>query len=280
MRMNWAAGLGLLAFVGFAPSAFAADHKDGTLSASGLDNPDSSADINDVFAWTDATGTAAGTKLNLIMSVSPGATTSSKFSNAVNYVFHINAGTTIRPLGAQTETQLVCSFTTAQVVSCWLKTGSKTLDYATGDASSAAGISGTNSLFTVHTGLHDDPFFFNLAGFKKATQTVAGAVAAGAGTGSGHAIASFDAQGCPTYNDAATPTALLGQLKAGCTGSGTAFDEFSPPTTGSNALCVGTGVITNQDLTGNILAIVAQVKLTSVTTSSATQLGVWGSTNH
>ena len=62
-----------------APIALAADHMDGPAATA-----DPAADITDLFAWTSTDGA----RLNLVLDVFPGATSTAKFSNAVQYVFH------------------------------------------------------------------------------------------------------------------------------------------------------------------------------------------------
>ena len=78
-QIHW---LAFLILVG-SPLSHASDHGDGTASGPPL-ALEPAADINDVFAWM----TPAATQVNLAMSVFPGATTASRFSDAVKYVFH------------------------------------------------------------------------------------------------------------------------------------------------------------------------------------------------
>ena len=63
-------------------AALAADH----LDAPGT-QADPAADINDLYAWMSADGSA----LNLVMTVFPAATDTSMFSDSVQYVFHLNS---------------------------------------------------------------------------------------------------------------------------------------------------------------------------------------------
>src|SRR5712691_11179002 len=92
-----------------APVALAADHTDGPAASA-----DPAADITDVFAWTSSDGT----KLNLVMDVFPAATSAAKFSNAVQYVFHTSSHSAFCQAAAATE-DIVCTFDTAQKISCW-----------------------------------------------------------------------------------------------------------------------------------------------------------------
>jgi len=213
-----------------ATCALAADHQDG---AAVLTDP--STDINDVFAWTSPDGT----KLNLVMDVFPAATTGAKFSNVAQYVFHTTSSPGYgMPAGASED--ILCTFDTAQMVSCW---GGG--EYVHGDASNPAGITSSSGKLRVFAGLRDDPFFFNLDGFKATAAAVHGA--AGSLT--------FDAAGCPAL-DANTSNALVTQLRS-APGGGAPSDHFK-------------GL--------NTLALVVQIDRTLVTRGGAT-VGVWASTN-
>jgi hypothetical protein len=262
MRTKWIRAVGVLTAVVLSTSARGADHADGTPGT--LFSPDATADITDIFAWMSPDAM----KIKLVMDVGPGATTTTRFSNAVKYVFHTNskASFTATPTSA---VDFVCTFDagTPQHINCWAVQGSTVLDFVTGDASPTAGITSVNGKFKVFAGLRDDPFFFNLAGFKKAVQTAATA----AGT------LTFNAQGCPTLN-AATATALVGQLSHDCTGTGAAQDFFAP--TGTNTGCPTTpGAPANHALTGNILAIAILADKTLVN-QGGNLVGVWGATTH
>src|SRR5438128_7042875 len=92
-----------------APMTLAADHADGPSATA-----DPAADITDVFAWT----TSDGTRLNLIMDLFPAANGAARFSNAVQYVFHTQSHSAFGQAAAASE-DIVCTFDTAQRVSCW-----------------------------------------------------------------------------------------------------------------------------------------------------------------
>lgn len=214
-----------------------------SLAADHLDSPsvqaEPAADINDVYAWTSADGT----KLNLVMTVFPAATAASEFSDAVQYVFHTAShadGQAILSGSAGDQVDIICQFDASQNISCWV--GDQ--DYATGDASATAGISGTQGMFRVFAGLRDDPFFFNLAGFNATVGIVVGAAAG----------LTFDDAGCPTV-DSETSGALVGQLSS-APGGGAAEDFFAPL---------------------NTLSIVIEVDLDAVT-AGGDVVSVWGST--
>lgn len=225
---------GVLATLGLALQALpasAADHLDGAAVKT-----DHATDIADVYAWSTAD------KVNLIMTVFPQATTASKFSTAAAYVFHTSSRAAF---GSATTTPLdiICTFDAAQKVSCWV--GSDKTNYVSGDASAAAGISSSSAKVKVHTGLHDDPFFFNLAGFNKVREIVKGAAAS----------LTFDTDGCPAL-DVATAGALVTQLKQSPTG----------------------GAPANFFAGLNSLAIVIQVDK-AVLTAGGPILGVWAGTH-
>jgi hypothetical protein len=211
----------------------AADHRDG---ASVLADP--ATDINDVFAWTD------GTKVHLVMTVHPAATTTSKFSNSALYTFHT---TSRASYGATAQKEdIVCRFDASQNIECWAGT-----EYVTGNASATTGIESASKKLKVFAGLRKDPFFFNLDGFKAVATTVT----------SVKGSLTFNANGCPQL-DAATSTALVNQLKG------------SPPA--SMGGMPGAPVDFFAQL--NTLAIVLTVDK-AVVTKGGPIMGVWGSTN-
>jgi hypothetical protein len=209
----------------------AADHVDGPAASA-----DPSADITDIFAWMSPDAK----RVYLVMNLVRNATAASKFSDSVQYVFHTtsraNFGATPSP-----EVNVICTFNAAQRIECWV--GNEA--YVTGDASVPDGISSADGKLRVFAGLRDDPFFFNLGGFRAASEIVAGA--AGSLT--------FDPAGCPAL-DATTSTALVTQLET-APGGGPAVDNFSRLNVLSIALSIDKSLLTKN---GPIIA-------------------VWGSTN-
>ena len=190
-----AAALGLAGF-GFIHAAKSADHID---SASVEADP--SADINDVYSWVD------GANMVLVMTVSPVATVTSKFSDQVKYVFHTKSGAAF---GATTTNyDIICSFDAAQAIQCWGGTN----EYVKGSASAATGLTSTDGKFKVFAGLRADPFFFNLDGFRNA---VASVKLAAAEPPPNNLV--FDAAGCPRI-DSGTSIVLFTQLKTNPDGS-------------------------------------------------------------
>jgi hypothetical protein len=221
---------GLLALLALVPTAYAADHRDSPAATTNKD-----ADINDVFAWVDS----GGQKVNLAMTFFPAAPAGTLPSDAVLYVFHLTSKATFSAT-TKTETTIICGFDAAQTISCWAGD-----EYVTGKADTATGITSKSGKLKVFSGLRNDPFFFNVAGF----QATVGKVKAAASS------LSFDPAGCPQL-DSATSTALVTQLKRDASG-GPAVDFFKAT---------------------NTLAIVVQVDK-SVVTAGGPILSVWGSTH-
>ena len=236
----------IAALAALSPTALAADHLDGP----GV-TADPTMDITDIFSWTDT----SKTKLNLVMDVYPEATKTTLFSDMGQYVFHVTSYPAYGPpLGAKAvdASQVICNFTgtaAPQTLSCWLVVNGKTVDYATGDASAVTGLTSVNGDFQVFAGPRQDPFFFNLAGFK---QTLADVISAASGTPG----LTFNSAGCPELNGA-TVTTLVTQLMTAADGS-PAVDFFAG---------------------FDVLSIVVQVKTAAVTSTGHTVVGVWGSTN-
>lgn len=202
--LGWSA---LAASLLAAPLALAADHQDGPAATN-----DPAADITDVFVWT----TADATKVNLVMDVSPAASTASRFSDTVQYVFHTSSRASFGAASTASE-DVICTFDTTQTISCWA--GS---EYVTGNAGTASGLSSSSGRLKVFAGLRADPFFFNLDGFKHTAATVTAAKPS----------LSFDTSGCPLL-DAATSAVLVDQLRTDPSG-GPPVDHFR----GFNALAI------------------------------------------
>lgn len=219
----------VLLVVAFGFAAHGADHGDGPAVMT-----DPAADINDVYVWM----TPDASKLILAMTVFPFADPDSRFSDSVQYVFHVGSGAAFGDVPDGGE--IVCTFNTAQDVQCWAGDTS-----VLGDASSPAGITSQDGRLRVFTGLRNDPFFFNLAGFRETTRLVTAAAPS----------LTFDDAGCPAV-DGPTSAALVGQLQT-APGGGPAMDHF---------------------LDANTLTIVVEVDKALVATEGPI-VGVWGSTN-
>jgi Domain of unknown function (DUF4331) len=213
-----------------APLALAADHQDGPAATA-----DPAADITDVFAWMSPDAT----KVNLVMDVFPFATGTPKFSNAIQYVFHTSSRASFGAAVAGTV-NVICTFDTAQTISCWAGD-----EYVTGDASSTSGLSSASGKLKVFAGLRNDPFFFNLDGFK-ATAALVTSVKGSLTPGP---------DGCPQL-DGPTSTLLVTQLGSAPDG-GPPHDHF---------------------LGANLLAIVVQLDK-SILTSGGPLVSVWAATH-
>lgn len=238
--------IGLVSSLLPAQAALAADHLDG--SATGV-KADASTDINDVYAWISTDGT----KVNLIMTVSPAANAATaKFSNSAYYVFHTASRSSF--LSQQfSPTNIICSFDAAQKISCWVGTGNANFIY--GDASATSGLVSPNGKIKVFAGPRKDHFFFNLDGFNAVRTAVKARHATLPITldANGCALASgTNANGLTTAQTAAVRTQL-----ASAPGGGTATDFF-------------------KNL--NTLAIVMEIDK-SLLTSGGSILSVWAATH-
>lgn len=177
----------------------AADHIDSPAAVS-----DPAADITDLYAWMSPDTE----NLNLIMNVNPFSGSDAQFSDAVQYVFHVNSSSAYGE--AQTETQIICQFFDTDMIECWAGDS-----YVIGDPSDTSGITSDDDALRVFAGPRDDPFFMEFNGF---TETVAIVVeAAGSLT--------FDDDGCPNV-DEDTSAVLVGQLQSGTEGAA-ASDTFA-----------------------------------------------------
>lgn len=197
------------------------------------------ADITDVYAWM------SGSKLNLVMDVSPHDDGMHAFGPAVLYAFHLTSKPGLglaEPTG--TETQVICRFDSNTGVQCWVVSGGTATDYVIGDPSKTA--TSPSGRVKVFAGRRSDPAFFNLSGFNTA-------------------MAGFAPQlGLPGTTDL-----------AGCPG-GVLPDRFvtlrtqlgNPPGTGSDSFA-----------TSNVMAIVVQIDPALVNTANNTVVAVWGSTH-
>lgn len=237
MRKNtWLKIAGCLAVTSLASAAIAADH---------LDSPAvklaAQADINDVYSFMD------GDQAVLVMTVYPAAPVDAKFSDTTQYIFHTTSGNIF---GEKAKTlDIVCTFTKEQMITCMAGEGPAmpALDRATGDAHVDAGLASEAGEMTIYAGLRKDPFYFNLAGFKKAVSVVVGAA--------GGLV--FDATGCPTL-DNGTSMALVTQLKS---------NDMDPP-----------GAPEDFFATLDTLAIIVKVNKTLLTKGGPI-VSTWGSTN-
>jgi uncharacterized protein DUF4331 len=227
-RLVLAAAVWLLS----APS-YAADHQDGPAATA---SP--ATDITDVFAWMSADHT----KMYLVMDVFPAATAGAKFDTNALYVFHTTSKAMLTSTTG-TPLDIICKFDAAQAISCWA--GSETVSGATAGAP-AGGIVSPSGKLSVWAGLRDDPFFFNLQGFKDMVEDVKAAAP--------QLLPTVDASGCPKV-DATTSGALV------------------------SALAHSMGAAPVDHFLGlNVLAIVVSIDA-SLVTKGGPAVGVWASTN-
>jgi hypothetical protein len=231
MNRSWLIALGIALASASGQFARAADHADGPAASA-----DPSADITDVFAWMSPDAT----KLYLVMDLVRNASATSQFSDSVQYVFHTTSRVKFGDPPSP-EVDVICQFSTAQKIQCWA--GKHT--YVTGDASGLNGITSADRKMRVFAGLRDDPFFFNLAGFKETGKDVADAAS----------NLTFDPAGCPQL-DSATAGALVTQLRT-APGGGAPVDNFAH---------------------FNVLSIAIALDK-SVVAQNGPIVSVWGSTN-
>ncbi len=190
-QLATAIGLGTAIAAGaFWHSARAADHVDGP-AATG----DPTTDVDDVYAWMSPDAT----DLNLVMTIGRDVPANFRLSDRVQYVFHTTSrsafGATPGP-----EYNVICETAGTNLIQCWAGNDL----YVSGDASTVAGIETDDARMKVFTGVRNDPFYFNLAGFNSVARTV--------GTVAGSLL--FDQAGCPAL-DAATAGSLVKTLRTG-----------------------------------------------------------------
>jgi hypothetical protein len=205
--------LGLVGLIGVCSVAAVVGTVRIARSADHLDSPatkaDPAADINDLYGFMDGNNLVLALTLFPAASAPTDAGPGAQFSDAVQYVVHVASGASFGKTTANTD--IICTFTAAQQISCWLGTQ----EFVTGNAGQLPGLASADGKFKVFAGLRADPFFFNLDGFK---QTVSDVIAAEPLT--------TDVAGCPTLS-AATADALLTQLKTAPDG-GPPEDFFAP----------------------------------------------------
>jgi hypothetical protein len=204
--MTWLKGALALSALTAASVALAADHIDAPAAIA-----DPTADITDLYTWTDQ-GNAV-----FVLNVTPLAVAGAKFSDKVQYVIHTESAMGFGMKGEKTD--IIVTFDAAQKASVWV--GDKA-EYVTGDASATTGLASADGKLKVFAGLRDDPFFFNLEGFKETVAIVDGAAAG----------LMYDAAKCPKL-DAATSGLLVKQLKS-AKGGGPGVDFFA----GKNVLSI------------------------------------------
>lgn len=257
-RSTWATAAGLLALSTLSPlTSRAADHRDwpGYMT-------DIAADITDVYAWMSPDASKVYLAVD-IQGANTGATTSTKFSDAVQYVIHVNSASAFGMPQNKADT-IICKFDNAatQNFECWGPSATGQTEYVKDAVGNASGKTSKSGKMRVFAGLRDDPFYFNIRGFLQTAATVK-AVATGG------MLATPDAAGCSKLTMQQS-TAVVGQLKGdGATGAG--VDDFGK---NGKSLLSPQGGATN----GNILAIVIAIDKTLLNTGGDI-VSVWASTN-
>lgn len=146
----------------FAGAAVAAILASGARAADHIDGPaatqDPASDLTDVYAFMSP-DPATPKHLVLIMNVVPFAAATSKFSDKVDYLFHVKPITNAATLATGADANVKCNFTGASV-SC---TGPNGLT-ATGTVGTVGGAA-TDDM-RVFAGERSDPFYFDLQAFK------------------------------------------------------------------------------------------------------------------
>lgn len=211
----------------------AADHTDPPAISANV-----KADLNDLFAWID------GSDLALALTIEKNAANGAGFSDAVQYVIHVDRGGTM--------TEVICEFdsTDNTAVRCYVGRADDFVLVEGDPSDSASPLTGDG--IRIYAGLRNDPFFFNGAGLT-ATAAFVNMVA---GT------LTLDANGCPEL-DGATAGALVNCLTTQC--------DVGP---GEQANAAAVDNFAGE----NVLALVVTVPMASVTGSGDT-LKVWGSTH-
>lgn len=236
MKKTYVLGIAVLAV---SIPALAADHVD---SPAAIAEP--TADITDVYAWM----TEDAEMLNVILNVAPFAGDAAEFSTATQYAVHI--GSSMAYGEESTAHMLVCQFYTEHAIECWLGE-----TYVAGDPRDPEGIVSEDGSLRVFAGLRDDPFFFELSGFRATVEAVVSAVPTLVDNDL------IDENGCPML-DPETGAALRAQLMSGAAAAG----EGGAP--GASDSFAGQ----------NVLSMVFQIDK-EIVNSGGDLLSVWASTH-
>ncbi len=228
----------------------AADHIDSDTLATA---PLAMGDINDVYAWMSSDGS----KVNLVMTVSPADPGGRAFGPGVQYVFHVTSKVGLpedviaQPANGVTTT-VICTFPAAATAQCWVDGPSGLKDYVSGDASNTAGTTSSSGKLRLFAGRRSDPFFFNLQGFRAGMTQL------------------------DTFRGAVTPNAAncppITSVNAGLVRSALAATQATAttPCPANQADCFANL---------NVMALVVQVDKSLLNAPNNTILSVWGSTH-
>ncbi len=156
-RIGWRSIAILLASISVllvSATAMAADHTDAPAAVN-----DPSADINDVYVFHSNAADATNTRRTVfVMTVSPFADDTARFSPAVTYTFWIRN----RETSERFDIDCTVSQGPAQMITCTGPTGATdTVTFNTVDAGD-----GNADAMRIFAGLRDDPFFFDLSDFS------------------------------------------------------------------------------------------------------------------
>jgi hypothetical protein len=265
-----AAGLGVGALLVLHGPTHAADHLD---APAVVTNP--MADLTDVYAWMDS----SGTKVNLILNVSPGdpggsgaGSAARHFGPSILYVFHVTSQAMFAPPGTVTgtTTNVICKFASDTSAECWV--GTK--DYVKGDPSATGGVSSTDGKVKLFAGRRSDPFFFNFNGFLDAIGYVDGLE----GSGGSNLDSLKGSDGC--LGTSATGMSLELALLEPAAGSARGYLQEGAQTGSGHFPCNGAAAASADCFIGfDVQSIVLQVDKELLNANTNTVLGVWASTN-
>lgn len=234
----------------FAGSGHAADHIDSDSLAVA---PLAMGDINDVYTWMSSDGS----KVNLVMTVSPADPGGRSFGPGIQYAFHLTsksgaaAEVVAKPASGVTTT-VICTFPTTATAQCWVTGASGIKDYVSGDASNPAGTTSSSGKLRLFAGRRSDPFFFNLQGFRVGTAQL----------NTFRAAVTTNAANCPAISS--TNASIVSATLAAAQTTGTT------PCPANQADCFANL---------NVMALVVQVDKSLVNAPNNTILSVWGSTH-
>lgn len=224
---------------------------------------DIAADITDVYAWMSPDASKVYLAVD-IQGANTGATAQTKFSDAVQYVIHVNSTSAYGMPQTKPDT-IVCKFDNAatQNFECWGPgAAGGQAEYVKDAVGNTTGKTSKSGKMRVFAGLRDDPFYFNIRGFLATATAVKGVATSGM-------LPTPDAAGCSKLTSAQS-TLVVNTLKSdGATGAGA--DDFGK---NGKSLLSPQGGATN----GNILAIVIAIDKTLLNTGGNI-VSVWASTN-
>ncbi len=158
-KWKWALAVPLVAAgIAVLSQGRAADHLDGPGA-----KHDPAADITDVYAFMSPQATTPN-HVVLVQNVFPIASTTSKFSDKVDYFFRVRKVTGTAPITLDTTAlDVKCNVTgSPQSITCTAP-GGLTKTVAVGTAGACA----VTDNICVYAGLKSDPFYFDLAAFNK-----------------------------------------------------------------------------------------------------------------